>query len=101
MLNISLPIYVAFLFFLGSMLLLALHMRYRRKQENLTLLDEYLSSHALQKPSCTACGSENMHEIGFLHSDDPEHIVSCGQCKTLLYRYECEERGTKEAHESV
>ncbi|HRQ57864.1 MAG TPA: hypothetical protein PLN31_10635 [Azoarcus taiwanensis] len=101
MLNIPLPIYVAFFFFLGSMLLLELHMRYRRKQESLPLLDEFLSNHALQKPVCNECGSEHMHEIGFLHSDDPKRIVSCGQCKTLLYRYECTELAAKEAQEAA
>lgn len=101
MLNIPLPIYVAFFFFLGSMLLLELHMRYRRKQENLPMLDEFLSNHALQKPVCSECGSEHMHEIGFLHSDDPKRIVSCGQCKTLLYRYECTELAAKEAQEAA
>lgn len=101
MLNIPLPIYVAFFFFLGAMLLLELHMRYRRKQENLPLRDDYLAHHAQQKPSCNACGSEEMHEIGFLHCDDPKRIVSCGQCKTLLYRYECAELAAKEAQEAA
>ncbi len=101
MLNIPLPVYVAFFFFLGAMLLLELHVRYRRKQEQLPELTDYLSAHALQKPTCNSCGSEVMHEIGFLHCDDPKRIVSCGKCKTLLYRYECAELAAKEAQEAA
>lgn len=96
MLNIPLPIYVAFFFFLGSMLLLELHMRYRRKQENLPALESFLTEHQLTEPACNACGCSELTEIGLLHAGDPNRIVSCGQCKTLLYRFERPELETHE-----
>ncbi len=88
MLNIPLPIYVAFFFFLGCMLLLELHMHYRRKQEELPALNVFLTEHQMAEPACHACGSHEFKEIGLLHSDDPNRIVSCNTCNTLLYRFE-------------
>lgn len=90
MFNIPLPIYVAFFFFLGASFLLNLHQRYQRRQRELPELDAYLADTGSSEPSCRSCASPNLSETGLLHNEDDTRIVSCADCKTLLYRYERE-----------
>lgn len=90
MFNIPLPIYVACFFFLGASFLLNLHQRYQRRQRELPERDAYLAETGTSEPSCRSCESPNLSETGLLHNEDDTRIVSCGDCKTLLYRYERE-----------
>lgn len=87
MFNIPLPIYVAFFFFLGASFLLNLHQRFQKRQRDLPERELYLTEQGREEPACKSCNSANMHEIGLLHGEDDTRIVSCADCKTLLFQF--------------
>lgn len=87
MLNIPLPIYVAFFFFLGASFLLNLHQRYQKRQRELPERERYLADLGRQEPVCKSCDSANISEIGLLHGEDDTRVVSCADCKTMLYQF--------------
>lgn len=88
MFNIPLPIYIAFVFFLGGALIMELHHRYRKKLHALPAREEYLAQHGIAHPRCHACGSEDLHEDGCSHGEDTRRIVNCKACKQLLFQFQ-------------
>ena len=84
--TIPLPLYVAFFFFLGGALLLNLHHRYQNKQRALPARDQYLVTHHLAEPACHACGSDRLAESGLTHGEDERRIISCHDCKEMLFQ---------------
>lgn len=86
MTTILLPLYVAFFFFLGGALVLNMHHRYQNKQRALPVRDQYLATHHLAEPVCHACGSVRLAESGLTHSEDERRIISCHDCKEMLFQ---------------
>mgnify|MGYP001170056550 FL=1 len=87
MADFPLPILVLFVFFSFSWFVLRLHRKFQDKQAALPQREDYLRTHGLQEAACHACGSKAFREIGLSHGRDERRIVSCVDCKELLFQF--------------
>ena len=87
MADFPLPILVLFVFFAFSWFLLRLHRKFQDKQAALPQREEYLRAHRQREAACHACGSKAFTEIGLSHGRNERRIVSCADCKELLFQF--------------
>lgn len=85
--SIPLPVYSAVLFFLGGVLLLHLHRSRQNRQYELPDCAAYLASHGMAEPVCHRCNGTMLGESGLRHDRDPERLMRCLHCETMLYRF--------------
>lgn len=66
-----------------------MHSHYRREDAKRALPERevYAGQHGGETAICHACASSELKDEGLDSGADLKRIVSCGSCKTLLYRY--------------
>ncbi|MCK2125495.1 hypothetical protein MX652_02175 [Thauera aromatica] len=85
--SIPFPILFIMLVFFTMWLILRKFHRIEEKKRNLPELGAYLQAHAQSDARCIACGATELEDQGLTHGEDERRIVSCGKCRTLLYRF--------------
>lgn len=84
--SVPLPIlFIMGVFFVFWLILNKFH-RLERKKRALPELNAYLYAHNQTEPRCSACGATELEDEGLTHGKDERRIISCAQCKTMLYR---------------
>ncbi len=85
-----LPIVFLMLLFFGFWLVLYTFRRSEARKRRVPQRETYLAEHGETSPACAACGSSTLQESGLSHGTDRRRLVSCSDCKQMLYQYERE-----------
>lgn len=86
--EMAFPLLVTLFFFVGAFLLVGHHLRSQRAQRGLPSRDTWLASRGEAGASCARCDSYETEERGLDDKDDTVRVVSCANCKALLYRFD-------------
>lgn len=85
--SIPFPILFIMLVFFTMWMILRKFNRIEQQKRDLPELGAYLAAHGQAAPRCVACGAAELKDEGLTHGKDERRIVSCGKCRTLLYRF--------------
>lgn len=79
------PILVIFAFFIGSFVVMTLHLRRMSARRALPSREDYRRKNG-GKSSCRRCGAESTREFGLDGENDACRVVACIPCRLDLYQ---------------
>lgn len=86
--EMAFPLLITLFFFAGAFVLVGRHLKGMQAQRDLPSRDAWLASRGVAGECCGHCGSSQFDDRGLDDKDDDKRVVSCAQCKALLYRYQ-------------
>ena len=90
MADVPWPLLVFLLLFIITIIIVSRHQRYMNAQRNLPDRDAFLAAHG-NEVRCHKCAGTQTAEHGLDSKDDPIRIVTCADCKALLYQFRREQ----------
>lgn len=79
------PVIVIFVFFIGSFVLISMHLRTMAVRRALPERDAYRQSHG--SLACRHCNSAAQRDYGLDDQNDSKRIVACAACGKDLFQY--------------
>jgi hypothetical protein len=87
--ELAIPVVIIFTFFIGSFVMISLHLGQMSARRALPSRDAYLQQSA--SLACSKCGSSEQREFGLDDQHDQKRIVACAACNKELFQFRRED----------
>ncbi|MBN9422824.1 MAG: hypothetical protein J0I91_10185 [Candidatus Accumulibacter sp.] len=83
--ELIIPVIIIFTFFIGSFVLISMHLRKMGQRRALPERDAYRQRHG--SLACRHCGATGARDYGLDDQNDDKRIVACADCGKDLFQY--------------